>query len=111
MNWQNIIGYVLLGTGLALIATTLIFPYRIFTTEALAPQVFPLPISEQMVESAGSLESLSEQLPGIIGEQLQGILPLEFIPQLLNLLAWSIFGGLLMLGGFFISSLGIKMLK
>jgi len=47
----------------------------------------------------------------MIGEQLKGIIPVDTLPKMLNLIVWSILAGLLIFGGAQISNLGIKLIK
>ena len=46
----------------------------------------------------------------MIGEQLKGIIPVDSVSNLLNLIAWSIFAAILIFGGAQIASLGIKLI-
>jgi len=53
----------------------------------------------------------AREVEEMIGEQLKGMLPVDFIPKLLNLLAWSMMAGILIFAGGKISSLGIGLIK
>ena len=78
-----------------------------------APELF-VTSQENTVESSfspGSLEDLQNQLPDLLGQQLKGLLPVNIIPQMLNLAVWSMFAGLLLLGGSLVAGIGVKLLK
>lgn len=93
----------MLGTGVAIILFTLFASTMIFTGESPAPEVFSAP--ETALRQTGS------QPPGLLGEQLQGLLPQDAIPQMLNFFVWSMLAGLLMLGGSLIAGIGVKLAK
>ena len=56
-------------------------------------------------------EEIQKELQNAMAEQLKGLLPVDTLPKLLNLVAWSIFAGILFFGGGQISGLGIKLMK
>ena len=103
-------GLVLLFGGLLIIIYGVYSSYDIFTAKKDAPVIFEAP--EQLgVVPAGSALDLQAQLQKALGEQFKNILPADSITKLFNLISWSIFAGILILGGSQISSLGIKLLK
>ncbi|KKU86734.1 MAG: ATP-dependent DNA helicase [Parcubacteria group bacterium GW2011_GWA2_47_9] len=51
------------------------------------------------------------RLSNFCPQQLQGILPADSVPKMLNLTVWSIFAWLLFLGGGQIAGVGTKLLK
>ena len=107
---KKILGIVLLLTGLVVIIYSLYSSYVIFTAKKEAPVVFE--ISEQLsAVQKGNSQDIQAQMEKVISEQLKGILPVDSITELFNLIAWSIFAGILIFGGAQISSLGIKLLK
>jgi len=106
---KKILGWALLFLGLIVIFYSLYSSYNIFTAETEAPQIFTAEQEESVVPSTGG--SLQEQLEKTIQEQLRGVLPADSIFTLLNLVAWSIFAGILIFGGAQISGLGIKLIK
>ncbi|MDP4007203.1 MAG: hypothetical protein Q8P55_01220 [bacterium] len=113
MSINKIIGFILLAAGVLTIAATLFFSWQIFTGVTPAPELFSTP-QERVADSSlpvGSLQDLQNQLPDLLGQQLQGLLPADTIPQMLNLAAWSMFAGLLLLGGSLIAGIGIKLVK
>jgi hypothetical protein len=92
----KIFGWALLLAGALIIIWTLYSSYNIFIGEAAMPEIFEM----------GKEETLSQ-----IGEQLQGFLPIDTIPKMLNLTVWAMLAGILIFGGAQISNLGIKLIK
>ena len=105
---KKILGLALLFGGLSVIFYGLYSSYDIFTGKKEAPAIFDE--AEQSV-SKTSLQDPQAQLQEMIGEQLKGLLPADSVPNLLNLFSWSIFAGILVLGGGQISGIGIKLLR
>ena len=93
MVLTKIIGWLIFSIGLAIIIWTLFTSYNIFTKQTVVPQVFEM------------------ELESMVSEQLKGLLPTDFLPELLNLMSWSILAGILIFGGSQISYLGIKLIK
>ena len=104
---KKILGLVLLFLGLIIILYSLYSSFNIFTAKTSAPEIFKTEIVPSQ-KNGGGLEAQVQQM---IGEQLKGILPANSIPQLLNLISWSIFAGILIFGGTQITTLGIKLIK
>lgn len=113
MNTNKVLGFILLGLGLLIIATSIVLSWQIFTGESPVPQLFSLPEkTENNSElSVTSLEDLSKQLPSLLEGQLKELLPSETIPQMLNLAAWSMFAGILLLSGSLVAGIGVKLVK
>jgi hypothetical protein len=86
---KKILGLILLFIGLAT---------EIFKT---AESKSVLPVENQEIQ---------DQLQKLVQDQLKGMLPANSIPQLLNLISWSILATILIFGGGQIASLGIKLL-
>ena len=110
----KIFGWVLLVVGLILIGWTLYSTYNIFTGKVATPEIFKLPEAAKAPvaeEKITGIQDIQAQIEKMIGEQLKGIIPVETLPKLLNLIVWSILAGLLIFGGAQISSLGIKLIK
>lgn len=114
------IGWILFLFGLMIIFYSLYSSYNIFTAKKTVPEIFKIEKEEVSVQSAQSAKQTKNQdiqaqvekmISQQIGEQLKGILPVDFLPKLLNLISWSIFAGILILAGGHISSLGIKLIK
>jgi len=127
MKARKIIGWLLLFVGLIIIFYSLFASYNIFTGNSPGPTVFKMPEKEMVLPQKGEAQALegqveedksssppfatSREMQEMIGEQLKGMLPVDFIPKLLNLLSWSIMAGILIFAGTQISSLGIKLIK
>jgi len=127
MKARKIIGWLLLLVGLIIIFYSLFTSYNIFTGKSLGPTVFKMPEKETVLPQKGKDQALEGQgeesklssspfaaareMEEMIGEQLKGMLPLDFIPKLLNLLSWSIMAGIMIFAGTQISSLGIRLIK
>jgi len=104
---KKILGLSLLFLGLIIIFYSLYSSFNIFTAKTSAPGIF----KTEIVPSQKNGEGLEVQVQQMIGEQLKGMLPANSIPQLLNLISWSIFAGILIFGGTQITTLGIKLIK
>ncbi len=99
---KKIIGWVLLLLGLIIIFYSLYSSYNIFTTKTQAPEIFS--VAEKEGITTGTIEEMVQQ-------QLKGVLPTESVIGLLNLIAWSIFAGILIFGGGQVAGLGIRLVK
>lgn len=116
MNFTKISGWVLLALGLLIIGWTLYSSYGIFTGKAEMPKLFKITGQEAQAPAVqGKLPTtqaeLQEEMGKMMGEQLKLMLPLDVIPKMLNLFAWSMLAGILILGGAQIGGLGIKLIK
>ena len=110
---QKILGFFLLAAGIAIILYSLFSSYLIFTGSNEAPELFLAP-QERIADSSvslGFLQDLKNQLPDLIGQQLQGLLPADAIHQMRNLAVWSMLAGLLLFGGSLIAGIGVKLVK
>jgi hypothetical protein len=113
---SRIFGWLLLIAGIAVIGWVLISSYNIFTAKAELPEFFEIGVEEGALNQTGAAgeltpENIQSQMQQMIGEQIQGLLPVDTIPKLLNLAVWSILAGLLIFGGAQIAGLGIKLIK
>jgi len=114
LPWKNmkpkkILGWILITFGLVIIGGSLYFSFTIFTGKAVPPTVFE--VAEQEPSTAATQNLTEEELTKLIQEQVRGMIPTEMLSQLLNLLAWSVFVGLLIFGGGKLASIGIKLSK
>ena len=119
MRDNKIFGIVLLIIGLFIIFWGLYSSYNIFTNKTAPPQVFsatkisqnklsaPIKIAPQKL----SPEQIQKNIQKAIQNQLLENLPPDFFSKLLNLMSWSIFVWILILGGSRIAGLGIKLIK
>jgi hypothetical protein len=104
---KKILALVLIILGLAVIFYSLYSSFSIFTGKTEAPEIFATP---QATESVGS-QDIQAQLQNMVSEQLKGMLPVDSIATFLNLASWSVFAGILILGGAQIAGLGVKLLN
>lgn len=102
------LGLILLFLGLAIILYGLYASFNIFTAKTVAPEIFK---TEKQIAVQDGGQGVEAQFQEIIQEQLKGMIPTGSMASLLNLIAWSIFAGILMVGGGQIAGLGIKLLK
>jgi len=116
MSYKQIFGWILLFAGLFIIGWGIYSSYNIFTAKTPVPEIFSIP-AESNGEALGSSKNLSpeEKMQEIMNEQMEEqlgkFLPKDTLPKLLNLVAWSIFAGILIFGGGQISGIGIKLMK
>lgn len=110
MDYTKIVGWGLLAAGILIIGWTLFSAYNIFTGGAAAPEIFETPKETKTGESAAT-QDIQAQIEKMMGEQLKGILPVDSLPKLLNLVVSSMLAFILIFGGSQISSLGIKLIK
>jgi len=116
MPSKKITGWILLAAGLAIMFWVFYSSYNIFTAKTEVPELFKVSEKEELSsaqkERAQDLQTQIEGAMGeMIGEQLKGLLPADFLPKLLNLSAWSIFAGISIFTGTQISGLGIRLIK
>lgn len=115
MNLIKIFGWALLGIGVLIIGWTLISSYGIFTGKAVGPEIFKIEAKETPPITQGKTptapEEIQKEVEKMIGEQLKGILPVDALPKLLNLVVWSVLAFILIFGGSQLSILGIKLIK
>ena len=104
---KKILGLILLFLGLMVIFYAIYSSFNIFTAKTAPPNVFK---SDTQALSQKGGQGVEAQFQEMIGEQLKGILPTDSISNLLNLVAWSIFAGILIFGGAQIAGLGIKLI-
>lgn len=105
---KKVLGLILLLGGLAVIIYGLYSSYNIFSAKTSPPEIF---VAEKGKTVLPGSQDLQAQMEKLIQEQLKGILPANSITQLLNLISWSIFAGILFIGGGQIAGLGVKLLK
>lgn len=110
-NFSKIIGWLVFFAGLLIISLTLWSSYNIFTAKAGLPEFFQIPKEEKTSSAPLGSQDVQAQLQKMIGEQLKGFLPPDFISKTLNLTVWSMLAFILMSGGAKIAGLGIKLIK
>lgn len=111
---NKIIGFILLVAGLVLIGFSLWQSYAIFFGKTSAPLVFKtsVPLQQTANRNATTIEQqIQAQISDAVQKQLGQIISPDSITKILNLLSWSIFAGILILGGAAISGIGAKLLR
>jgi len=116
MPSKKIAGYLLLIIGLLVIFWSLLSSYNIFTAKVDVPELFKIAAKEEVsAPLGGETQDLQSQIEGMmrqmLGEQLKGLFPADFLPKLFNLMAWSIFAGISIFAGTQISGLCIKLIR
>ena len=116
MSITKIFGWALIAAGLIIIVWSLYSSYNIFTGKAVVPEFFKMEGKISQIPATGgkiptSPTELQQNIENLISQQLKGILPVDTIPKLLNLIVWSILATILIFGGSQISGLGIKLIK
>jgi len=109
---NKIIGIILLVLGLLMILWSVYVSYNMFQGNRAVPEIL-MPEIESGIEIAKDATpvQIDEQIKQTIQDQMANILPQANIYKLLNLIIWSIFAWIMIIGGGKIASLGIKMLK
>lgn len=113
MNFNKIVGFLLLFLGIAIIFYSLYSSFNIFTAKASAPEIFSISLDQETEreEELKLKQDLEAQMEETIRKQLREVIPADFLPKLFNLISWSILAGILIFGGAQISNLGIKLIK
>ncbi len=106
METNKIIGYVLLIVGVLLIALPLWQTYNIFTGKSMPAQVFMRPTALTVNQNVSALD-----IGGQIQNALIRVIPVDFIDNTLNLVAWLILLWILIYGGGKIAEIGVKLLN
>ena len=106
---NKILGYALLIIGLIIIFGAMWQSYSIFTAKDSVPLVFIVPAPIQ--QKRGGAQDSQAMINEAVKAQLNQIISPESITKILNLGAWSIFAGILILGGGVISGIGVKLVN
>lgn len=113
---EKFFGWILLATGLVIIGWSLFSAFNVFSGNGQAPQIFA---EQKIAENAQNAKAgakaeandMQSVVEGMIGEQLQNMVPSDTLPRLLNLTVYSMLVFLLFSGGGKISEIGIKLMK
>ncbi|KKR03133.1 MAG: hypothetical protein UT31_C0029G0010 [Parcubacteria group bacterium GW2011_GWF2_39_13b] len=120
---QRIIGWVLIGIGVAMIFWTISVSYNIFTGAREAPKIFKIESQQQTEQCPAAasasqsqqLQAMQEEVKKIVEGQLKNqikeFFPPEFIAKIFNLGAWGIFAWLIFLAGSRIAGIGMKLIN
>ncbi len=110
MTIERIAGFVLLCTGVVIILFGLYSGFKVFTGADMPPELFK-PVEQEAQAPAQSSNEVQLQIQALFQEQAQSFLDPKTMPTIMNLTAWSIFLGILVLGGGQIAGIGVKLLK
>lgn len=120
MQYKKIAGWLVVISGIAIIATTITDSYSFFTAQRDFPQVFkpaatsaaantenpaPMPDGAQAQQ-----EYLQNQMQKAVNQSLASILPAESIFKMLNAVCWSVFASFLVFAGAKLAEVGVKLL-
>jgi len=107
---KKTIGWILIASGLLIIALGLCSTLSIFIGKKAPPEVFKMetPIAADKGSKSLSQEELQKEM---VSEQIAKIIPEDVVYKTLNLISWSIFATILFFGGGKIATIGISMLK
>ena len=110
MITNKIAGWLLLFLGVAIIFYSLYSSFNIFTAKTAVPEIFSIPLSQEIEKEikSGDVQAQAEEM---IKGQLKEMIPVDFLPGLFNLISWSILAGILIFGGSQIANLGIKLIR
>lgn len=118
---RKIIGWILLSVGLIIILWALLSSYNIFTAKKEVPVLFEAPKTEKVSlqtnqeEPSATVRDLENQaqkiIEGQLREQIQQVIPSEFIAKIFNLISWAFFVAIAIFAGSQIAGLGTKLLK
>lgn len=107
MNFNKIIGYILLAAGLTMIGWSLFQSYLIFTDRAVPPAIFK---EQQKVSTGNNGQELQQQLESALAKQFSSLIPSDIVTKTFNLLIWSVLSGIFIFGGSQIAGIGVKMI-
>ena len=115
MKARQILAWVMLSIAIILIFYALYSSYFIFMGKRLPPEIFKAQ-EKQVTDQAtgktmGFQAQIQQQIQGIMASQIQGMIPADSLPKLLNLSSWSIFIFILLSAATRIFGLGIKLFK
>jgi hypothetical protein len=105
---KKIFGWVLLVAGVAIIIWTLFSSYNIFTGKTQLPDFFQIQASQSQTQEVSGVQA---QVQNLVSDQLKKILPLDSLPQILNLAVWSGLAFILIFGGKQLSAIGTNLLR
>lgn len=116
MTFKTLCGWFLLFIGVAIIFWAVYSSYNIFTARAEVPEIFEIAeqiedTKETKLSQKADLISQEEIMRELLGEQVKELFPIAFLTTLFNLIAWSIFTGILIFAGSQVSGLGIKLVR
>jgi hypothetical protein len=109
---NKIFGIILLILGLLIIGWGLYSSYNIFKGNQVMPEVFRSNEIDlgQNKDSTINPQDVQKQMEETVNAQLSKIIPSGSMLKLLNLISWSLFAWILIMGGGKIASIGVKLM-
>jgi hypothetical protein len=104
MTGNKIFGTILLILGVALILLGLYNAYSVFQGKTVLPQVF----QDYSIES---VDNTQNEMQALLDTQLEKVIPAGSLLKMLNLIAWSIFTGIIFMAGSKIAMIGVRLMK
>lgn len=109
MAVKQIIGWFFVALGVAIILYSLYNSFQIFNGLKNAPSIFVT--QESIIKNPAESSILPEEIAIQFQQYLKNVMPPSNVNQLLNLISWSIFSWILIIGGSHIANLGIKLVS
>jgi len=111
MKLSKLLGVIILFIGLSIIFWGVYQVYRVYSQTVNPPSFFK-PISHTKEGSLNLSEGdLNSQMRSVMQEQLNKILPSNYITELLNYITFSILIGIFIFAGYRISIIGVKLIS
>jgi len=125
INFQRVVGWLLLLGGVVMIFYMVYVSYNIFMGKMAAPDIFSSAGLAKNIQTSGNIKTpvknvsqqsqleqvIQDQLGKVVGDALKNVLPGEVIFKILDLISWSIFASIIFFAGAQIAGLGIKLLN
>lgn len=107
---NKIFGYLFVLLGLVIIFAALYGSYEIFTGKMAAPLIFSMQ-EKKSPDSATKSQDIQKQMEELVQKQITDLIPIDFLPKILNLFSWSILAGILIFGGGQVAGIGIRLIS
>ena len=111
MKLSKLLGIIILFIGLSIIFWGIYQVFEVYS-QTINPPSFFKPISDTKEENLNLPGTdLNSQIRSVIQEQLNKILPRNYITKLLNYITFSILIGIFIFAGYRISIIGVKLIS
>ncbi|MCD6284252.1 hypothetical protein J7J12_03330 [bacterium] len=111
MELSKLLGIIILFIGLSIIFWGIYQVFKVYS-QVINPPSFFKPISHTKEGSLNLSEGdLNSQMRSVMQEQLNKILPSNYITELLNYITFSILIGIFIFAGYRISIIGVKLIS
>jgi len=116
MTFPRILGFLLLITGLVVIALSIFTSFMIFTGKIDAPNVIKIQsIVNVQVQQSGqnpvNSSDIQKELQKMIDQGIKDLVPAEIISRILNLMIFALFASFMIFAGAQIAGLGVKLMR